>query len=126
MTWVCPYCGKPVGHEPSTPCCGEIGHEEWVDDEDEALYISNVMLGRVITEAPKASAFRPERVRPSQVTRPSGGSRTLGASRFLPTVRAWRSSAPAWVADKRTPANDAPRYAAQPVFRGTAQDGSTR
>lgn len=25
--WVCPYCMEPTGHEPSRPCCGEIGHE---------------------------------------------------------------------------------------------------
>ena len=33
MSWACPYCGRPVGHEPSTPCCGEIGHEIEVDEE---------------------------------------------------------------------------------------------
>jgi rubrerythrin len=31
--WVCPYCGKEVGHEPTRPCCGEMGHEIEVDAE---------------------------------------------------------------------------------------------
>ena len=27
IIWVCPYCYNEVGHEPTRPCCGEMGHE---------------------------------------------------------------------------------------------------
>jgi rubrerythrin len=33
VIWVCPYCGNEVGHEPTRPCCGEMGHEIAVDEE---------------------------------------------------------------------------------------------
>jgi len=33
IIWVCPYCGNEVGHEPTRPCCGEMGHEIAVDAE---------------------------------------------------------------------------------------------
>lgn len=33
VIWVCPYCYNEVGHEPTRPCCGEMGHEIAVDTE---------------------------------------------------------------------------------------------
>ena len=31
VIWVCPYCYNEVGHEPTRPCCGEMGHEIPID-----------------------------------------------------------------------------------------------
>ena len=38
VIWVCPYCGNEVGHEPTRPCCGEMGHEiEVYEDSGEPV-----------------------------------------------------------------------------------------
>lgn len=33
MPWLCPYCGWPLANEQAA-CCGEIGHAEWMEDDD--------------------------------------------------------------------------------------------